>query len=123
VVLSNADLARPDASPSLVDLIRAAPTFVRASVVAAPSVKVAISTSTQQRARLHQGLTRREAEVLAWVAEGKRNEETGVILGARPKTVGKHLERIFMKLGVETRTAAAVALRQSAGHGEGVEGS
>jgi len=106
-----------------VDLIRAAPTFVRASVVAAPSVKVAISTSTQQRARLHQGLTRREAEVLAWVAEGKRNEETGVILGARPKTVGKHLERIFMKLGVETRTAAAVALRQSAGHGEGVEGS
>jgi DNA-binding CsgD family transcriptional regulator len=53
------------------------------------------------------GLTRREAEVLAWVAEGKTNGEIATILGARPKTVGKHLERIFEKLGVETRTAAA----------------
>jgi DNA-binding CsgD family transcriptional regulator/GAF domain-containing protein len=55
----------------------------------------------------HLGLTRREAEVLAWVAEGKTNAEIATILGARPKTVGKHLERIFEKLGVETRTAAA----------------
>jgi DNA-binding CsgD family transcriptional regulator/PAS domain-containing protein len=53
------------------------------------------------------GLSRREAEVLAWVAEGKTNAEIGAILGARPRTVGKHLERIYQKLGVETRTAAA----------------
>jgi DNA-binding CsgD family transcriptional regulator len=53
------------------------------------------------------GLTRREAEVLAWVREGKANAEIGTILGARPRTVAKHLERIFLKLGVETRTAAA----------------
>lgn len=53
------------------------------------------------------GLTRREQEVLAWVAEGKTNAEIGLILRARPRTVAKHLERIFLKLGVERRTAAA----------------
>ena len=54
------------------------------------------------------GLTRRESEVLVWVAEGKTNEEIGSILGARPSTVAKHLEHIYRTLGVETRTAAAV---------------
>ena len=55
------------------------------------------------------GLSAREAQVLAWVAEGKTNGEIGIILDARPRTVAKHLERIFRKLGVETRTAAAAA--------------
>ncbi len=55
------------------------------------------------------GLSPREAEVLAWVVEGKTNGEIGIILGARPRTVAKHLERIFRKLGVETRTAAAAS--------------
>jgi DNA-binding CsgD family transcriptional regulator len=54
------------------------------------------------------GLTRRETEVLTWVADGKTNAEIGVILGTSPRTVQKHLEHIFEKLGVETRTAAAV---------------
>lgn len=53
------------------------------------------------------GLSRREAQVLAWVAEGKTNAEVGAILSSRPRTVAKHLERIYEKLGVETRTAAA----------------
>ncbi len=53
------------------------------------------------------GLTSREAEVLHWVREGKTNKDIGTILGASPRTVGKHLERVFSKLGVETRTAAA----------------
>lgn len=53
------------------------------------------------------GLTPREAEVLAWVAEGKSNGTIGAILGISPRTVQKHLERTFHKLGVETRTAAA----------------
>jgi len=53
------------------------------------------------------GLTRREAEVLRWVAEGKTNAEIGVILGTRLRTVKKHLEHIYDKLGVETLTAAA----------------
>lgn len=61
------------------------------------------------------GLTAREAEVLAWVADGKTNDEIGTILGARPATVAKHLERIYGKLGVETRTAAAVQALAAAG--------
>jgi DNA-binding CsgD family transcriptional regulator len=54
------------------------------------------------------GLTLRETDVLEWVAEGKTNAEIGIILGMSPRTVQKHLEHIFEKLGVETRTAAAM---------------
>ncbi|GHU33870.1 DNA-binding response regulator [Betaproteobacteria bacterium] len=52
-------------------------------------------------------LTQREAEVLYWVTLGKTNKDIGDILGSSPRTVNKHLEHIFEKLGVETRTAAA----------------
>jgi membrane-bound ClpP family serine protease len=52
-------------------------------------------------------LTAREAEVLYWVVKGKTNKDIGDILGSSPMTVKKHLERVFVKLGVETRTAAA----------------
>jgi DNA-binding CsgD family transcriptional regulator len=53
------------------------------------------------------GLSPRETDVLLWIAEGKGNAEIGTILGMSGRTVGKHLERIYQKLGVETRTAAA----------------
>ncbi|MEW6705250.1 MAG: response regulator transcription factor [Pseudomonadota bacterium] len=53
------------------------------------------------------GLTGREAEVLYWVVKGKTNRDIGEILGTSPRTVNKHLEHVFEKLGVETRTAAA----------------
>ena len=52
------------------------------------------------------GLTPREGEVLAWVAQGKTNREVGLILGASARTVQKHLEHVFQKIGVESRTAA-----------------
>jgi DNA-binding CsgD family transcriptional regulator len=52
------------------------------------------------------GLTEREAEVLAWVAQGKSNREIGMILGMSARTVQKHLEHVFEKLEVESRTAA-----------------
>ena len=52
-------------------------------------------------------LTAREAEVLYWVVKGKVNRDIGEILGSSPATVKKHLERVYAKLGVETRTAAA----------------
>ncbi|CAN5235425.1 response regulator [soil metagenome] len=52
-------------------------------------------------------LTAREAEVLYWVVKGKTNLDIGDILGSSPRTVQKHLEHVFEKLGVETRTAAA----------------
>jgi CheY-like chemotaxis protein/DNA-binding CsgD family transcriptional regulator len=58
-------------------------------------------------------LTAREAEVLYWVVKGKTNKDIGDILGSSPATAKKHLERVFVKLGVETRTAAAgVALKR-----------
>jgi len=52
-------------------------------------------------------LTPKEAEVLYWVVKGKINRDIGDILGSSPMTVKKHLERVFAKMGVETRTAAA----------------
>ena len=52
-------------------------------------------------------LTGREAEVLYWVIKGKTNRDIGDMLGTSPRTVHKHLEHVFEKLGVETRTAAA----------------
>ena len=52
-------------------------------------------------------LTQREAEVLYWVVQGKTSIDIGDILGNSPRTVNKHLEHVFEKLGVETRTAAA----------------
>lgn len=53
------------------------------------------------------GLTQREAEVLIWIAGGKPNRDIGEILGISPRTVNKHLEQIFTKLGVENRASAA----------------
>jgi DNA-binding CsgD family transcriptional regulator len=60
------------------------------------------------------GLTRREAEVLVWVCQGKGNREIATILGLSVRTIEKHMERILEKLGVETRTAAAILARQLA---------
>jgi DNA-binding NarL/FixJ family response regulator len=57
-------------------------------------------------------LTARESEVLLWVGRGKTNRDIAEILGMSPRTVNKHLEHIFAKLGVETRTAAAAAARR-----------
>jgi len=54
-------------------------------------------------------LTAREAEVLLWIARGKANRDIGEILSLSPRTVNKHLEQIYMKLGVENRASAAVA--------------
>lgn len=61
-------------------------------------------------------VTEREAEVLLWIAHGKTNREIGQILNMSPRTVNKHLEQIFRKLGVENRTtAAAVTIRHLEG--------
>ncbi len=69
-------------------------------------------TLLQRRFRL----TPREAEVLVWIARGKSNRDVADILGLSPRTVNKHLEQIYAKLGVENRTAAtACALNALAG--------
>ena len=53
------------------------------------------------------GLTSREAEVLVWISRGKQNREISEILHISPRTVNKHLEQIFEKMGVENRASAA----------------
>jgi DNA-binding NarL/FixJ family response regulator len=61
-------------------------------------------------------LTAREAEVLLWLSRGKSNRDIGQILDISPRTVNKHLEQVFVKLGVENRAAAAaVAVRSLSG--------
>ncbi|MES2606273.1 MAG: LuxR C-terminal-related transcriptional regulator, partial [Pseudomonadota bacterium] len=62
------------------------------------------------RQSLH--ITQRESQVLFWISNGKSNRDIAEILGMSPRTVNKHLEQIFPKLGVENRTAAArIALK------------
>jgi DNA-binding NarL/FixJ family response regulator len=57
-------------------------------------------------------ITDRESEVLLWIARGKSNRDIAEILSLSPRTVNKHLEQIYTKLGVENRTsAAALAVR------------
>ena len=60
-------------------------------------------------------LSRRQSDVLRWVATGKSNKAIGEILKISPKTVGKHVENVFRKLGVTSRIAAANAYTGYAG--------
>src|SRR3954452_13406732 len=53
-------------------------------------------------------LTKREREVVEWIAAGKRNREIGKILGCSSRTIQKHVQHILEKLHVETRTAVCV---------------
>ena len=63
----------------------------------------------------HFGLTHRESEVLAWIVQGKGNQDLSILLGISPRTVEKHVEAIYSKLGVETRSAAMLAVMERVG--------
>ena len=60
------------------------------------------------------GLSGRETDVMTWIAQGKTNLETATILQVSRRTVEKHLEHVYRKLGVETRTAAAARVQDVA---------
>ena len=64
--------------------------------------------SDDETLRQRFALTQRESEVLLWIAKGKANRDIGEILGLSARTVNKHLEQIYVKLGVENRASAAV---------------
>lgn len=90
-------------------------------IVLAHQTAQALSAASPQQARVQKadhlslrraGLSRRESEVLLWIAEGKRDKEIALILGISYRTVTDHVRAILTKLGVETRTAAVAALRQ-----------
>jgi|HubBroStandDraft_1064217.scaffolds.fasta_scaffold00074_39 DNA-binding response OmpR family regulator len=65
------------------------------------------STSDERLVKQRFSLTPREADVLVWIARGKSNRDIGAILGLSPRTVNKHLEQIYAKLGIENRASAA----------------
>jgi DNA-binding NarL/FixJ family response regulator len=66
----------------------------------------------EERVRAHLPVTAREAEVLIWLTRGKSNRDIAEILGLSPRTVNKHLEQIYAKLGIENRSSAvALTLR------------
>jgi len=83
-------------------------THVRNARAARQPAQAAAHPTPPEADRLsHAALTPRETEVLAWLARGKTNRDIAEILGMSHRTVNKHLEHIFEKLGVETRAAAA----------------
>jgi DNA-binding CsgD family transcriptional regulator len=87
-------------------------------LVAADAEETVVAMEQQHGPRNHElcrrGLTPRESEILWWVTEGKTNREIAIILGRSARTVQIHLNNVYRKLGVETRTAAAMlALRAS----------
>ena len=51
-------------------------------------------------------LTRREREILLWVAQGKSNREIAAVLYLAPGTIRKHLDNVYDKLGVSNRAGA-----------------
>lgn len=71
-------------------------------------VSARVAEWTQRGETAGDDLTEREMDVLRLVAEGKTNQEIGHALGISPKTVEKHLEGVFAKLGVSSRVEAAV---------------
>lgn len=81
-------------------------------------LRVARTQSLSDTSRLQQrlGLTPREAEVLLWIAQGKSNRDIADILSLSPRTVNKHLEQVYEKLGVENRTAAAARALECLGN-------
>ncbi|OYV04137.1 MAG: hypothetical protein CFE26_18510 [Verrucomicrobiales bacterium VVV1] len=65
-----------------------------------PPPKQAVSAGTVPM------LTRRQCDIMDWIAEGKTSAEVAMILEISPRTVEKHLEAVFQRLGVENRVAA-----------------
>jgi DNA-binding NarL/FixJ family response regulator len=78
-------------------------------------LRVALAQPSQDEARVRSRLpvTPREAEVLIWLARGKSNRDIGEILGLSPRTVNKHLEQIYAKLGIENRSSAVALTLQA----------
>jgi DNA-binding CsgD family transcriptional regulator len=68
------------------------------------------------RALIRLGPTQCESEILSWVAQGKTNPEIGTILGISLRTVQKHLERVYGRLGVENRHAAMALVHEALHH-------
>lgn len=78
-----------------------------------PGAPAATAALPGPSTRAREALTRRELDVMQWVACGKTDADIGVLLAISTRTVHKHLEHIYEKLGVETRTAAVMAMHRT----------
>ncbi|MBI3755987.1 MAG: hypothetical protein HY265_07495 [Deltaproteobacteria bacterium] len=78
------------------------------NVDAIPAIRRNVQVSAGAQARAIDNLTLKESEVLHWLAQGKGNAQIAIILNIAEDTVKKHLMRIYQKLGVENRIAAAL---------------
>jgi HD-GYP domain-containing protein (c-di-GMP phosphodiesterase class II) len=97
-----------DAAQELLEEVRAG----RLDGVAADAVLEAAGHRATPRRTGPQGLTPREVEVLALLARGLVNKEIGRRLGVSPKTVSRHVEHVYAKIGVGTRAAATLFATQ-----------
>jgi DNA-binding CsgD family transcriptional regulator len=98
---------RAGAPAALVDWLESgSPTFVWRQGEYCMTVSRSGATLLLEETRDELRLTARERQVLAWVARGKTNPEVAELLWVSPTTVRKHLENVYAKLGVHTRTAA-----------------
>jgi len=86
-------------------------TYLNDSVSGDPLFRVAevFEGAEERLLAARHGLTEREAEVLLWISRGKANRQISEILGISPRTVNKHLEQVFEKMGIENRASAAAA--------------
>ena len=82
-----------------------------------------LRTDNTPASLLRLGLTAREAEVLYWIAHGKSNPDIAIILGAALNTIKRHVQNLLIKLGVESRLAAALQAAEILGLGKGEGGS
>lgn len=107
------DTGRAGSAPELLDVgeVRLSIAYLRADDVETHLFSVARNMEGNEVSTLHLvfGLTRREAEVLLWISRGKSNRDASEILNISARTVNKHLEQIFIKMGVENRAAAAAS--------------
>jgi DNA-binding CsgD family transcriptional regulator len=67
----------------------------------------------QKKTKMDDGLSKREFEVLSWLQQGMSNKEIALALEVSPRTVQKHLQRIYLHLDVHTRAEAIVRMRRS----------
>lgn len=115
LVLNRSKLAFCERDRERLELLRPHLAFLYGHACRA-AVRVANGASAQPQAPVlpdpapHSGLTHRERDVLQWLACGKTDADIAALLSISPRTVHKHLEHIYVKLGVETRTAAVMRM-------------
>jgi len=68
--------------------------------------------SVPKNTKMGDGLSKRESEVLSWLQQGMSNKEIALALEVSPRTIQKHLQRIYLHLDVHTRTEAIVRMRR-----------